>query len=339
MVILGHRIRPWPTCLLASYLISIVLVLYAGAYLKVPVRDGSYFWKLRLDGEPNGFLGEDENWVYYAVAGHHGWHPMKVSITDVQRKRSVAFRQHVGEVLTYELYEEDIRHLCELTGLALNTDEAWRGWWKANRETYGWPERAEAKWEAAVLEELPEYSQWLRDHYKSQIASVRIKAFLEIAFFALFFTLLWSLPLVFPKVRRRFAERRPYLANIVFSLVALAVFYFVAVSPHALFGYAPGACSTYDGPGALSSSGPYPFGFGYKPGNTIIYRQFLEPVFTPAILLGDLGLLSWLPPVPLFIACFLPYPFLAAAVGALIGKRVARRIRKAGAGSVGTQRC
>jgi len=85
-------------------------------------------------------------------------------------------------------------------------------------------------------------------------------------------------------------------------------------------------------------SGPYPFCLQYKPGNTIVYRQFAELVLDPLVRIGRTGLLSWLPEGPIWGPAVLPYLvaslFLGPVVGLFMRRANRREFKPAGTGAI-----
>jgi len=112
------------------------------------------------------------------------------------------------------------------------------------------------------------------------------------------------------------------------TMVATGVLivYFAAVFPHAHWGYGVGTSTTLSGPGYCIYSGPYPFRLHYKPGDTILYRQFLELVFDPTVRLAGTGLFERLPPAPLYSLGVIPYLTAGLIAGLVVAVRGHERV-------------
>jgi hypothetical protein len=304
------------------------LTLYAARYWKIPEYGARHYWASRLTGSSQAFLGSDDRWHYFALKGmfFHGWQVGRVPRELATSGRDAGVRAHIDELILSE--QDRVAELQEFTGLGIETHDAWVAWWRHNRRSWDWPVEQEQLWEARAVSrwaECPE-SMTHRAWYMEEIGKVRSKAMLEILFFGGFLLLVWP---VGPWAIRALWVRCDYQGVILASSIAATaalVLYTAAAFPHIQWHYGLGASTTLSGPGFFSFSGPYPFRLQYKPGDTILYRQFLELVCDPAVRLADAGLLRWLPRVPLFLVAPIPYLAVSLIIGAFIGLRSRRAL-------------
>jgi len=346
--------KGWRRVMLAVWAIALLasagLVGYAARNWKVPVRRAETYWSQRLAGVPGGFLGSDDGWVYTAERGFHGWTVGKVPQDEVAAARNEAVRLHIDAelaaikagrerpsrnlmILQY-LPEEDAEddgsaHLRELTGLSHGTAQEWSAWWKTARDTYEWPEAAEEQWARAITTRLENDKQaaGVRRFCLAQTHGVARMAWLEILFLLVLFAWVWPLgPRVCSACVRRLRRKLPVVSFVFAAAVFVLVLYVLILSPAVLFRYGSGVCSTWEGPDALTYSTLHPFSFRYRPGNTILYRQFLELVLDPTVRLARARLLGWVPSfysVP-FVAAHL-YVLAAMVIGAVVAARDQKR--------------
>jgi len=305
------------------------LTLYAARYWKVPEYPASDYWESRLTGSPQAFLGSDARWHYFARRGlfYHGWQVGRVPRGAAECGRDAGVRAHIDELVLSS--RDKTSELSELTGLRFETHSAWVEWWRHNRQSWIWSPEREQRWEQQAIGRWGEYPGIAADRawYMREIGRIRSKTFLEILFFGCFMLLAWP---VVPWVMRILwarCDRRGMILASGLAVTAATVLYTGAVFPHVLWGYGMGASTTFFGPGCLICSGPYPFHLQYIPGDTILYRQFLELVLDPGIRLVETGRLRWLPPMRLYVFGLVPYVAAALIIGAGVGVR-SRRGRK-----------
>jgi len=318
-------------CLL--FLLITAWIVYAAYNWKVPVRSAKSYWASRLTGKPQAFLGSDDRWHYFALKGMllHGWAVGRISREEAAQARDVAVRACIDRLLDRESWEYSPPTVAEVVGVSLPTDEACQEWWQSNRERYVWPAEREAQWEQEararwVTEKDMERDLHVREYYISEIAATWRKAALEALGFGALLLLLWPVwPwLISTALNHRRGWRRVGMA-VPLLLGITAVTYFAVVLPHVCLGYGMGATTTLQGPGWLSFSGPYPFHAEYRPGNTILYRQFLELLWDPTVRLANTRLLDWADGAPLFVVGVLPYLAAAVVLGIVSGLRLGRR--------------
>lgn len=332
MIGLRNRQRSWSTRVWAAvwtlmFLCMAAWIVHAARHWKIPVCSAKHYWASRLTGRPQGFLGSDRRWHYFAHRGLflHGWLLGRTARTDAAQARDEMVRAQIDEWLDDRGQDHTLKRAAELTGLGFSTEDEWRAWWRAHRETYVWPTEQEERWEEEVRSrwgrtDADEEELAARDYYMDEIAGRGRKAAMEILFFAALWLLLWP---VWPRVlaaalRSRSGWRRLATAIAVMPGIAL-ITYFVIVMPYFCLDYGLGATTTLSGPGWLIYSGPHPFHFHYKPGNTILYRQFLELVWDPAIRLARTDVLRWAGNAPLELVGLLPYLAGAIVLGGLLG--------------------
>lgn len=306
------------------------LAIHAGLNWKFPTFSAEKYWASRLTGLQQAFLGSDDQWRYFALEGAflHGWKVGKVGHAAARAGRDACFRAHVDEWLSGPR-DGQIQHLQQLTGLPLGTSDLWHAWWEQNRDTCTWPHAEEERWEKEVSSRFADsWGHEARDWYLEEIPKLRRRILIEVLFFAAILALIWPVGPKVLSVAVRRLRMNSFLARMGLAVIAIMVLYVVIVFPHVFWGYGMGACTTLHGPGFLSYSGPYPFSLHYVPFDTILYRQFLELVFDPAVRLGEVGFWRWLPSETLLVMiAWFPYVALTLAVGILMAlhRRILRR--------------
>jgi hypothetical protein len=317
---LRDKRRSWPTRVIAPFwcLLFVLItawIVYAAYYWKVPVENANRYWASRLTGMPQAFLGSDDHWHYFALKGFflHGWILGKVAHQDAARARDEMIRIHIDRWLDPESREYSPSAVADLTGLSFATGDDWNQWWQSNRGRYVWPAEQEACWEQDVQSRWGEDERTRRDvevreYYIAEIAGRWRKVVMESLFFGGLLLLLWPVwPwLVSTALSHRRGWRRACTAVPLIQGITILT-YVAIITPHACLDYGMGAATTLSGPGWAIYGGPVPFHVQYKPGNTILYRQFLELVWDPAVRWVNAGRVEWLPAVPLFVLGVLPY--------------------------------